>query len=166
MAIKKTTRRKTTTRRAPARRRSTTAAAPRRRTTRRRSLASPAAIKSSVNDVLMGAIGGAIAGFAVENIGFVKNQNDTNKALIVAGIAIATGAFAKRPAIAAGMAGVASMRLLKGLNVLADKGSMMIPPISEGMPMQQIPYGLASDGMVDYAGLNDIYPSYGNLVNF
>ncbi len=160
---------KTATRRKPAtapRRRRATVKTVTRRTTRRRTLSSKTAVKNTAMEVLTGAVGGALAGFVLENVAFIKNQSDTNKALIIGAVAIASGVITKKPAIAAGMAGVAAVRLLKGVNVLADRGSMIIPPISEGIPAAMIPYGLASDGMVDYAGLNDIYPSYENLRNF
>jgi len=140
------------------RRRSTPTA--KRRTTRRRSrlAASPAAIRAAGMDTVMGAIGGAIAGFALESVGFIKNQNDTNKALIIGAVAVATGAFLKRPSVAAGMAGVAALKLLKGTNVLADRGRMSIPAISESMSPALLPAGLAD--VADYAQLSDIYPSY------
>jgi len=146
---------------APRRRRRSTPAAPRRR--RRTLRAGSAAIKATTNDVLMGAIGGAIAGFVIENVGFVKSQSDTNKALILGAVAIATGAFLKKPAVAAGMAGVAAKNLMKGTGILADNGSMYIPRISAGggsMPLNRVPVGLA--GSADYAGLNEGPNIYGS----
>ena len=142
------------------RRRRTTKPVTRRR--RRTLRAGSAAIKASANDVIMGAIGGAIAGFVIENVGFIKTQSDTNKALILGAVAIATGAFLKKPAVAAGMAGVAAKNLMKGTGILADNGSMYIPRIAAGggsMPLQRVPVGLAQSA--DYAGLNEngIYAS-------
>lgn len=143
---------------------------PKRRASRRRRGLSQGfnrtAVKNSAESMVMGALAGAGIALVVENIQFIKEMNSTNKALVIAGIGIAGSIVFKNQGIAAGAGAVAVRPLLQGLNILADNGPMMIPPISDDMAM--IPSGLAGAG-TDYAGLSgpNIYASgYGNRMNF
>lgn len=126
---------------------------------------SKAGIKSGVMDAVQGVVGGLVASFLV-NQKFLDSQSDTNKGLILGGLSVLTGAYFKRPAIAAGMGAIAGLRLAKGLGAgtivgLSEEG--YFPPIAEGIPVGEIPSGLM-DGD-DYAGLSeDIYASnYANV---
>jgi len=123
-------------------------------------------IRMGVMDAIQGAIGGVIASF-VANQKFLDAQSETNKGLILIGASVLTGAYLKRPAIAAGMGAVAGIKLAKGLGAgtlvgLSENDFEL--PIGEGVDPLLLPYGL-QDGGADYAGLSeDIYASnYANV---
>lgn len=123
-------------------------------------------IRMGVMDAIQGAIGGVIASF-VANQKFLDAQSETNKGLILIGASVLTGAYLKRPAIAAGMGAVAGIKLAKGLGAgtlvgLSENDYEL--PIMEGVDPLLLPYGL-QDGGADYAGLSeDIYASnYANV---
>jgi len=123
-------------------------------------------IRMGVMDAVQGAIGGVIASF-VANQKFLDAQSETNKGLILIGASVLTGAYLKRPAIAAGMGAVAGIKLAKGLGAgtlvgLSENDFEL--PIGEGVDPLLLPYGL-QDGGADYAGLSeDIYASnYANV---
>ena len=123
-------------------------------------------IRMGVMDAVQGAIGGVIASF-VANQKFLDAQSETNKGLLLFGASVLTGAFLKRPAIAAGMGAVAGIKLAKGLGAgtlvgLSENDFEL--PIAEGVDPLLLPYGLM-DGGADYAGLSeDIYASnYANV---
>jgi len=59
-------------------------------------------LRMGVMDAVQGAIGGVIASF-VANQKFLDAQSETNKGLLLIGASVLTGAYLKRPAIAAGM---------------------------------------------------------------
>jgi len=119
-----------------------------------------AGIQSALMDAAQGAIGGVVASF-IANQKFLDAQSETNKGLLLAGLAVVTGTMLKRPAIAAGMGAVAGTKLLSGLGVgsmvgLGENGGMF--PISQGL-VGSTPYGLMEAG-ADYAGLSEnIYAS-------
>jgi hypothetical protein len=126
---------------------------------------SRAGIQSALMDAAQGAIGGVVASF-IANQKFLDAQSETNKGLLLAGLAVVTGTMLKRPAIAAGMGAVAGTKLLSGLGVgsmvgLGENGGMF--PISQGL-VGSTPYGLM-EGSADYAGLSEnIYASnYANV---
>jgi hypothetical protein len=120
-----------------------------------------------IMDAVQGAIGGVIASF-VANQKFLDAQSETNKGLLLIGASVLTGAYLKRPAIAAGMGAVAGIKLAKGLGAgtlvgLSENDYEL--PIAEGVDPLLLPYGL-SDGGSDYAGLSEdnIYASnYANV---
>jgi hypothetical protein len=94
-------------------------------------------------------------------------QSETNKGLLLIGASVLTGAYLKRPAIAAGMGAVAGIKLAKGLGAgtlvgLSENDFEL--PIAEGVDPLLLPYGL-QDGGADYAGLSeDVYASnYANV---
>ena len=123
-------------------------------------------IRMGVMDAIQGAIGGVIASF-VANQKFLDAQSETNKGLLLIGASVLTGAYLKRPAIAAGMGAVAGIKLAKGLGAgtlvgLSENDFEL--PIAEGVDPLLLPYGL-QDGGSDYAGLSeDIYASnYANV---
>ena len=123
-------------------------------------------LRMGVMDAIQGAIGGVIASF-VANQKFLDAQSETNKGLLLVGASVLTGAFLKRPAIAAGMGAIAGIKLAKGLGAgtlvgLSENDFEL--PISEGVDPLLLPYGL-QDGGGDYAGLSeDIYASsYANV---
>ena len=119
-----------------------------------------AGIQSALMDAAQGAIGGVVASF-IANQKFLDAQSETNKGLLLAGLAVVTGTMLKRPAIAAGMGAVAGTKLLSGLGVgsmvgLGENGGMF--PISQNSLVGSTPYGLMEG--VDYAGLSEnIYAS-------
>jgi len=122
-------------------------------------------IRMGVMDAIQGAIGGVIASF-VANQKFLDAQSETNKGLILIGASVLTGAYFKRPAIAAGMGAVAGIKLAKGLGAgtlvgLSENDFEL--PIAEGVDPLLLPYGLQEGP--DYAGLSeDIYASnYANV---
>lgn len=124
-----------------------------------------AGIKMGVMDAVQGAIGGVIASF-VSNQKFLDSQSETNKGLILIGASVLTGAFLKKPAIAAGMGAIAGIKLAKGLGAgtlvgLSENDYSL--PMSEGVDPLLLPYGLQEGP--DYAGLSeDIYASnYANV---
>lgn len=170
MAIKKKSTRKKVAPRATTRRRKM-ATTPRRRATRRRSLsqASPAAIKATLMDMAFAGVGAAAAMF-LGNQKFLDNQSETNKALIIAGVGVATGTLLKQPRIAVGMGAVAGLKLLQGLGAgkIVGLSENMLFPISESMATEFLPYGLEENA--DYANLSEasIYSNaYGsNYMNF
>jgi hypothetical protein len=103
----------------------------------------------------------------VANQKFLDAQSETNKGLLLIGASVLTGAYLKRPAIAAGMGAVAGIKLAKGLGAgtlvgLSENDFEL--PIAEGVDPLLLPYGL-QDGGSDYAGLSeDIYASnYANV---
>jgi len=123
-------------------------------------------IRMGVMDAIQGAIGGVIASF-VANQKFLDAQSETNKGLILIGASVLTGAYLKRPAIAAGMGAVAGIKLAKGLGAgtlvgLSENDFEL--PIAEGVDPLLLPYGL-QDGGTDYAGLSEnVYASnYANV---
>jgi len=123
-------------------------------------------LRMGVMDAVQGAIGGVIASF-VANQKFLDAQSETNKGLLLVGASVLTGAFLKRPAIAAGMGAIAGIKLAKGLGAgtlvgLSENDFEL--PIAEGVDPLLLPYGL-QDGGADYAGLSeDIYASnYANI---
>lgn len=140
-----------------------------RRRSRRRGLsaASPAAIKSSLSDIGMAALGALAASF-LKNQKFMDSQSETNKGLILTGAAVITAVFVKQPRIAAGMGAVAGLTLAKGLGAgsLVGLSENMLLPISEGVNQALLPYGLEEGGM-DYAGISEnVYnDNYGNNWN-
>jgi hypothetical protein len=110
-------------------------------------------------------LGGVIASF-VANQKFLDSQSETNKGLLLGAASVLTGAYFKRPALAAGMAAIAGLKLAKGLGAgtlvgLSEEG--FLPPIAEGIPVGEIPAGLMEGA--DYAGLSeDVYASdYSNV---
>jgi len=169
MAFKrKTTKSKPAARRAApaARRRRVSPVTKRRVMRRRRSLsnASPAAIKAIAMDMVFAGIGAAAA-MVLSNQKFLDTQSETNKAFIVAGVAIATGTILKQPRIAVGMGAIAALKLIQGLGAgkMIGMSEDMFLPISEGMPMEFLPYGLEESA--DYANLSEgnLYGNnYGN----
>jgi hypothetical protein len=123
-------------------------------------------LRMGIMDAVQGAIGGVIASF-VANQKFLDAQSETNKGLLLIGASVLTGAYLKRPAIAAGMGAVAGIKLAKGLGAgtlvgLSENDFEL--PIAEGVDPLLLPYGL-QDGGNDYAGLSeDIYASnYANV---
>jgi hypothetical protein len=122
-------------------------------------------IRMGVMDAIQGAIGGVIASF-VANQKFLDAQSETNKGLLLIGASVLTGAYLKRPAIAAGMGAIAGIKLAKGLGAgtlvgLSENDYSF--PISESVDPLLLPYGLQEGP--DYAGLSeDIYASnYANV---
>jgi hypothetical protein len=119
-----------------------------------------AGLRMGVMDAVQGAIGGVIASF-VANQKFLDSQSETNKGLLLVGASVLTGAFLKKPAIAAGMGAIAGLKLAKGLGAgtlvgLSENDYML--PIAEGVDPLLLPYGLQEGP--DYAGLSeDIYAS-------
>jgi len=127
---------------------------------------SKGSLKTGVMDAVQGALGAVIASFVL-NQKFLDSQSNTNKGLLIGAASVLTGAYMKRPALAAGMAAVAGLKLAQGLGAgtlvgLSDDGSYM-PPIAEGITPGEIPYGLMEGA--DYAGLSeDVYASdYANV---
>jgi len=108
---------------------------------------------------------GAAAAMVLSNQKFLDTQSETNKAFIVAGVAIATGTILKQPRIAVGMGAIAALKLIQGLGAgkMIGMSEDMFLPISEGMPMEFLPYGLEESA--DYANLSEgnLYGNnYGN----
>lgn len=119
-----------------------------------------AGLRMGVMDAVQGAIGGVIASF-VANQKFLDSQSETNKGLLLVGASVLTGAFLKKPAIAAGMGAIAGLKLAKGLGAgtlvgLSENDYML--PIAEGVDPLLLPYGLQEGP--DYAGLSEnVYAS-------
>lgn len=126
------------------------------------------AVKNSAENALIGALTGAAMALVVDNIQFIKDMNNTNRALVMAGVGIVGAVLTKQPAVAAGAGSVAIRPLLQGLNILADNGPGYLPPISDDSQMAMLPSGLAQGP--DYAGLSqgpNIYASsYANRFNY
>lgn len=127
---------------------------------------SKGSLKSGIMDAVQGALGAVIASFVL-NQKFLDSQSTTNKGLLIGAASVLTGAYMKKPALAAGMAAVAGLKLAQGLGAgtlvgLSDDGAYL-PPIAEGITPGEIPYGLMEGA--DYAGLSeDIYASdYANV---
>ena len=124
-----------------------------------------ASIKTGVMDAVQGVLGGVIASF-VANQKFLDSQSETNKGLLLGAASVLTGAYFKRPALAAGMAAVAGLKLAQGLgagNLVGLSEAGYLPPIAEGINVGEIPAGLMEGA--DYAGLSEnVYASdYANV---